>query len=440
MQLPEDPDDPRWNELLASADPMLETEPEFENTLRRLQTRLEQLQTTPSVELKSIASLERRWSPALMWWITAAVLLLAIAGSLSQGLFSSRPSQNAESKDSSEQGIQTSDDRSVKDPSQPPIEAIETPDSVNGNKREENHKTSPEKRGREKIQSVQELLKLTPSQFAKVQRRLDQSALNEELRGWLTQWQAATPEQRVVLEEQWVACRGFWSGWTIRGLQDWNDPAALQAGIEILSMELGANAPEQLGFCLQRVETAALAAPFLIPRASDSQLVRWLPEARDSGTVQALTAELAGRSGQVATEALALLAADQVCQRVLRQAALKWHPVHAERALSQLASPNSQQQFLAAMMLSVIDQEGLDQQLLGKARSGVQALPALSAYVFRHQDRLEEMLQPLQESPSAWAAIPSAQQRSQKWQRQQRLESPGPMSLRKVCQLCVTAT
>ncbi|MBL8891378.1 MAG: hypothetical protein JNL67_15470 [Planctomycetaceae bacterium] len=440
MHLPLDPDDPRWNELLASADPMSETGPEFEAAILRLQASLAQLQSTPGAELNSVAKPDRRWSTALMGWTTAAIVLLAIGGTLSQWWFDARPQQFTETEKENKNGSQATSIHSEQGPAPPSVNSNTTPNSTNGIEMAVNNQPALKKYGREQIRSVQELLMLTPSQFAKVQRRMDHTALNEELRRWLIQWQAATPEQRSVLEEQWVACRGFWSGWTIRGLREWKEPTALQAGIEILSMELGASAPEQLGFCLQREETAGLAAPFLIPRANDAQLVRWLPEAQNAETVHALAAELASRSGQVATEALAVLAADQVCQQVLRQAALKWHPAHAERALSQLTSPNSQQQFLAAMILSVIEQEGLDQELLSRARSGVQALPALSAYVFRHQDRLEEKLQPLQESPSAWAAIPSAQQRSQKWQRQQSLESPGPKSLRKVCQLCVSAS
>lgn len=442
MQTPEEPDDSRWNELLLSADPMSDCGAEFDDAIGRLRSHLSQLSERPPNEVitnDSVKKAAKGWTTPIVWWTTAALALIALGATIAQVWMNSGPDRSINSVESKEddQSSETKNaaaDDSTQTPTLSPDQAVNVPGE------QKKPKTPAEKRRQEKIRSVHELLELTPSQLAKVQRRLDQATLDEELLQWLGLWHEASPEQRSDLEQQWVAHRGFWTGWTRRGLQQWKDPAALQAGIEILSLELGTSAPEQLGFCMQRVETAPLALPFLLPRANETQLASWLAEAQDATTAQALIHELASRSGQVATEALALLAADQVCQQVLRKAALKWHPAHAKRALAQLNSSNSQQQFFAAMMLAVIDQEGLDQELLTKARSGVQALPALSAYVLRHQDQLAEKLKPLQQSPSAMAAIPSAQQRSQKWQRQQRLESPGPTSLRKVCQLCVTAS
>jgi hypothetical protein len=445
MENPAEPDDPRWDELLASADPMLEGGAEFDAAVGRLRSQMAQITQPahhPANEVVTTASgkgAAQGWITSVVFWTAAAVVLLAFGATLAQVWKSWAPASSihwVESKEG-ERSSET-DVASPKDSTQPPTG---TPDrAVTAADAQRKPKAPAQKRGPEKIRSVNELLKLTPSQLARVQRRLDQVALDAELLQWLGHWHEASVEQRATLEEQWVTHRGFWSGWTMRGLRHWRDPSALQAGIEILSLELGSSGPEQLGFCMQRIETASLAVPFLLPRANETQLASWLAEAPDSTTALAVLHELAGRSGQVATEALALLAADQVCHSLLRQATLKWHPAHAQRALTQLNSSNSQQQFLAAMILSVIDDERLDQELLSKARSGVQALPALSAYVFRHQNQLAEKLEPLQQSPSAMAAIPSAQQRSQKWQRQQRLDSPGPTSLRKVCQLCVTAS
>jgi hypothetical protein len=439
MQTPNEPDDSRWSELLASADPVAECGPELDAAVGRLQVYLSQLQADSLVTNDVVPKATRRWSTTMIRLTTAALVLIATGAAISLVWFNSGLDYWPNSAGTNEDGAKSeTKNSSVNDSVRLRTTSPDDPTAVAAKALKP--KGPVEKRGREKIRSVQELLKLTPSQFASVQRRIDHKALDQELRDWLGQWQRATPPQRFMLEEQWVQYRGFWSGWTLRGLREWNDPAALQAGIEILSLELGPTAPDQLGFCLQRIETASLALPFLLPRANETQLTIWLPAAPDSMTVQRLISELAGRSGQVATEALALLAADQVCQQLLRQAALKWHPAHAQRALTQLNSSNSQQQFFAAMILAVIDQEGLDQELLTKARSGVQALPALSAYIFRHQDRLDEKLKPLQQSPSAMAAILSAQQRSQKWKRQQQINSPGPISLRKVCQLCVTAS
>lgn len=442
MPVPEEPDDPRWNELLASADPLSDCGAEFEEAINRLRSQWSQLSQLPSNEVitnDSVKKATKGRTRPIVWWTTAVVMLIALAATLAQVWKNSGPNPPIHLVESKEdERSSETETASVEDSTQTPTES---PDhAVTAADAHTKPKAPAEKRGREKIRSVNELLKLTPSQLAKVQRRLDQVALDEELLKWLGHWHEASVEQRAKLEEQWVAHRGFWSGWTLRGLRQWKDPRALQAGIEILSLELGPSAPEQLGFCMQRIETASLAVPFLLPRANETQLASWLSAAQDSTTALAVIHELAGRSGQVATEALALLAADQVCHQLLRQAALKWHPAHGQRALAQLNSSNSQRQFLAAMILSVIDDEGLDQELLMKARSGVQALPALSAYVFRHQNQLVERLEPLQQSPSAMAAIPSAQQRSQKWQRQQRHESSGPTSLRKVCQLCVTAS
>lgn len=442
MPIPEEPDDPRWNELLASADPLLDCGAEFEEAIGRLRSHGSQLSRLPSNEVitnDSVKKAAKGRTRPIVWWTTAVVMLIALGATMAQVWMSSGSDPSIHLVESNEEERSSeSENAAANDPTQSltigPGREVTIPDEP------QNNKSLAEKRGREKIRSVNELLKLTPSQLAKVQRRLDQVALDEELLKWLGHWHEASPELRSDLEQQWVAHRGFWSGWTLRGLRQWKDPRALQAGIEILSLELGPSAPEQLGFCMQRIETASLAVPFLLPRANETQLARWLSAAQDSTTALAVIHELASRSGQVATEALALLAADQVCHQLLRQAALKWHPAHAQRALAQLNSSNSQHQFFAAMILSVIDQEGLDQELLTKARSGVQVLPALSAYVFRHQNQLAERLKPLQQSPSAMAAIPSAQQRSQKWQRQQRIESPGPTSLRKVCQLCVTAS
>lgn len=449
MQTPQDPDDPQWNEMLAAADPLSECDAEFAAALERLQNRVSELQsgqtnTNDTSTIRPLQIANKGWNTSVVWWATAALVLLGLGATYWLVAVNSR-SGNATNLVETKEDATSTDKADHTNPAEKGSNAEPQANSLANQQtpipsERDKRKTAAEKRDREKIRSVEELLKLTPSQLAKVQRRLDQVALDAELMKWLGEWHQANPEQRSLLEQQWVAHRGFWSGWTMRGLRQWQDPVALQAGIEILSLELGSAAPEQLGFCLQRVETAGLAVPFLLPRANEVQLASWLTEAPDSGTVQALIGELAGRSGQVATEALATLAADQVCHQVLRQAALKWHPAHAQRALAQLHSANSQQQFFAAMILAVIDEEGLDQELLTQARSGVQALPALSAYVFRHQDQLAEKLIPLQQSPSAMAAIPSAQQRSQKWLRQQRLESPGPKSLRKVCQLCVSAS
>jgi hypothetical protein len=448
MQTPQDPDDPNWNEWLAAADPISECGAEFAAALERLQNRAMELQQNQVASESRVngpaQTATKRWNAAIAWWTTAALVMLSLGATSWLVWLKLRPDNAANLVETKEESSntgsadQTSPNGSNINAEPQPNSLAHSPDSVP--RERDKRKTPAERRDREKIRSVEELLKLTPSQLAKVQRRLDQTALDEELLDWLREWQVASPEQRSLLEQQWVARRGFWSGWTLQGLRQWQDPMALQAGIEILSLELGPAAPEQLAFCLQRVETAGLAVPFLLPRANEVQLANWLTEAPDASTAQALISELAGRSGQVATEALAELAADHVCHQVLRNAVLKWHPAHAQRALAQLNSANSQQQFFAAMMLAVIEQDGLDQELLTKARSGVQALPALSAYVFRHQDQLAEKLKPLQQSPSAMAAIPSAQQRSQKWQRQQRLESPGPQSLRKVCQLCVSAS
>ncbi|MDP1564230.1 MAG: hypothetical protein Q8M16_22860 [Pirellulaceae bacterium] len=441
MQTPEEPDDSRWNELLASADPMSDCGSEFDEAIGRLRSHLSQLSQLPSnaaVTNDSVKKAVKVWTTPIVWWTTAALALIALGATIAQVWKNSEPDPSINLVESKDERNSETENAAANDSTQTPTLSPDHAVTVPGAVKKPN--APVEKRGQEKIRSVHELLKLTPSQLAKVQRRLDQAKLDEELLKWLGLWHEASPEQRSDLEQQWVAHRGFWTGWTLRGLQQWKDPAALRAGIEILSLELGPSAPEQLGFCMQRIETASLALPFLLPRANETQLASWLAEAKDSGTAQAVIHELAGRPGQVATEALALLAADQVCQQLLREAALKWHPAHAQRAMAQLNSSNSQQQFFAAMILAVIDQEGLDQELLTKARSGVQALPALSAYVFRHHDQLAEKLRPLQQSPSAMAAIPSAQHRSQKWQRQQRIESPGPKSLRKVCQLCVTAS
>lgn len=439
MQTPEETDYSRWNELLGSADPMPDCGADFDEAIRRLQSHLSQLQSNKVIPNDSLKKPAKGGTTPIVWWTTAALALIALGATIAQVWMNSGWNSSINLVESKED-VQSSETKNAAADDATQTPTLSPDQAVKVSEGQKKLKTPTEKRGQKKIRSVHELLKLTPSQLAKVQRRLDQAALDEELLQWLGRWHEASPEQRSDLEQQWVAHRGFWTGWTLRGLQQWKDPGALQAGIEILSLELGPSSPEQLGFCLQRIETASLALPFLLPRANERHLAGWLAEAQDSTTAQALIHELAGRSGQVATESLALLAADQVCQQLLRKAALKWHPAHAQRALAQLNSSNSQQQFFAAMILSVIDQEGLDQELLTKACSGVQALPALSAYVLRHQDQLAEKLKPLQQSPSAMAAIPSAQQRSQKWQRQQRLESPGPTSLRKVCQLCVTAS
>ena len=440
MPAPEEPDDSRWNELLASADPLAESRgQEFDAAVGRLRARLSQLQANAVIANDAGAKGAKRWATPIVWWAMAAGVLIACGATIVQVWKTTAPNPSIQWVESPENEQRSATENaaandSMETPAASPAQAVTPPDV------QKKSKAPVEKRGPEKIRSVEELLKLTPSQLAKVQRRLDQAALDEELWRWLQHWHAASVEQRAKLEQQWVAHRGFWSSWTLRGLRHWRDPSVLHAGIEILSLELGPSAPEQLGFCMQRLETASLALPFLLPRANETQLALWLSTAQDSTTALAVIHELAGRSGQVATEALAMLAADQVCQPLLRKASLNWHPAHAQRALAQLNSSNPQQEFLAAMILSVIDQDGLDHELLTKARSGVQALPALSAYVFRHQNQLAEKLEPLQQSPSAMAAIPSAQQRSQKWQRQQRIESPGPTSLRKVCQLCVTAS
>lgn len=331
------------------------------------------------------------------------------------------------------------ENRSPADPISDPIRSLAqspTPDAD----REDVATAANLAKRKAKIQSVEQLLKLRPSQLAAVQRQLDVAALDQELRVWLQQWDAATPADRAALEGQWVANRGFWVGWTLQGLREWTQPEALRAGIEVLSLEFGPRSAEALAFCWQRPATRALARPVLLPRADESQLAQWLWAAEEAEDLQALVTELAQRPGPIATQTLAKLAAEPGCQPVLRQADRKWSPQHLQRALVDLGSPQSQTQFHAAMLLTVLPPAQVERELQQKIQLGQQVLPALAVLLLNFDEQIPSRAQPLFQSTTVAAALPSARQRAQKWLRQQISETPDSHSLRKVCQQCVTAT
>jgi hypothetical protein len=212
------------------------------------------------------------------------------------------------------------------------------------------------------------------------------------------------------------------------------------AGVEILSLELGGQAAQSLAFCWERAETRSLASVFLVPGATDAQLAQWLRQAEDREQVLRVLAEIVRRPSEAATDLLATLAVDPVCQSPLRDPSLVWHPRHGQRALAALAAPQPYQQYRAAMLLTVLDGQDIDQELMQKMLSGVQTLPAMAVWLLRHPGDSQQLATRLQHSPLALAVVPSASQRAQKWSRQQRSESSGPWSFRKVCQLCVTAS
>jgi len=295
-------------------------------------------------------------------------------------------------------------------------------------------------RGTRKIQTVAELVKLPPSQLARVQRQLDRAALDQELQAWLRQWHDGSPDQRQALEQIWIGQRGFWAGWTVQGLRTWTDPTVLRAGVEVMSLELGSHAAPSLAFCWERAETRGLAAAFLVPLATDAQLAQWLPRATDRDQVFQVLAEVVRRPSDEATELLATLAVDPVCQSALKDPGLVWNSVHGQRALAALAAPQPHHQYRAAMLLTVIDGPDIDRDLVQKMLSGAQTLPAMAVWLLRHPGNSQHLAVQIQNSPHALAVVPSANQRAQKWSRQQRSESSGPSSFRKVCQLCVTAS
>ena len=133
----------------------------------------------------------------------------------------------------------------------------------------------PEPR-RDRLDRVQDLLRLSPSRLARVQMQLDRKALDQELQTWLKAWSLAYLPDRERLEKEWVTNRGFWVSWTLSGLREWNDPRVLQAGIQLLSIEFGPRACETLEFCLERDATRVYAVGVLIPLATETQLVAWL--------------------------------------------------------------------------------------------------------------------------------------------------------------------
>lgn len=464
---PDDPADRRWRELLRAADPVAESPPTDSDAWQAALARLHASATkrleivslndttnnnddneTPAATRAADAfdsaprALSRRhpqwngWGLALL-----AATLLGLVGAWwwfapqwqNTGAVAERQAGEAGANTEPRPAprSQTPMTESVVQSSRPPTDHDQPADH------DQQAATNTGQR-KAKIQSVQQLIKLRPSQLAAVQRQLDPAALDAELRVWLQQWDAATPANRAALEGQWVECRGFWVGWTLQGLREWHEPAVLRAGLEVLSLEFGPRAAEALAFCWQRPATRALARPVLLPRADESQLAQWLWAAEEADDLQALVTELAQRPGAVATQALATLAAEPGCQPVLRQAARHWSPQHLQRALADLSSPQPQTQFLAAMLLTALPAGDVEGELQRKIALGNQVLPALAVLLLRYNQQVPAQAQSLFQSTTVAAALPSARQRAQKWLRQQHAEFSDSTPLRKVCQQCVT--
>lgn len=483
-----DPDD-RWRELLRTADPLIEsladheqgeptrsnapTAPEVLATTEPWQAALARLQATvsdnlkidplngkkelipvdcPDLDVAAVGLPERQAVPASIRWRLSAAgtvgLLVSLAAALLLALgawgWLERRSRQAEETLAERQTESVDPSGSIQSPPEPSTGPSTTPIGTPGERtlpdslRADSNTLASANNRSAKIQSVQQLTKLRPSQLASVQRQLDSTALDRELQAWLRQWDAAQPAGRARLEGQWVECRGFWVGWTLQGLRDWKEPSVLRAGIEVLSLEFGPRAAEILAFCWQRPATRPLARPVLVPLADETQLAQWLWGAQDAEELQALVTELAQRPGPVATQALATLAAEPACQPVLLQAERRWSPLHLQRAVADLSSPQPATQFRAAMLLRALPLADVEGELQRKIALGQQLLPALAVLLLRYNEQVPPQAQSLFQTNTVAAALPSARQRAQKWLRQQHVEFSDSTSLRKVCQQCVT--
>ncbi len=449
----EDPaDDERWREWIAAADPGQSgttEDSQYSAALERLHAQLSHVleehrlvQSQEPAALPPITRLNqlwrgeggrgRRFRPLILAASIAAVGMIAVVGSLwwkptSDVLTQPPAHEHPDATPRIDSMVQS-----------PPPQMQQPSSDSNPSPETSSETVAASSRSRGKIQTVSELIKLSPSQLVRVQRRLDRVALEEELQAWLRSWSESTPDGRTVLEQQWVSNRGFWSSWTLRGLRHWADPTVLQAGIEVLCLELGPQAAETLAFCYDRPETRDISLLYLLPSASETQIVQWLQSAEDSGVVPRLITELARRPGPTATETLSHLASDKVCRQLLHR--LPWNAAHATRAVNALNTPYPAQQYRAAMLLAVIDLPVVDDLLLQKANSGVQTVPTMATLLLRHENAADQLAEKIRHSPTVLASIPSATQRVQRWMRQHRSEVPSPDSFRKVCELCVTAT
>ncbi len=432
-------DEEAWREWIAAADPRLfdaAADTEYSAVLERLQTKLSHVleenslvshspdATAPPTVAQTHRSVSRHrrnpWRPWIVAASIAAIAMIAVVGSLwwqqnSNMVTQPRTQEQLDGEPPTDSLVQSQQAPNVDKPLSNPNESDISPTAPES-------LTEAGQRSGERIQTVSELVKLSPSQLVRVQRRLEWNALGQELQTWLRLWGESTPDERAELEQQWVSNRGFWSSWTIKGLREWTEPTVLQAGIEVLCLELGPQAAESLAFCYDRSETRTISLPYLLPLASETQLVKWLQSAEDCEVVPQLITELARRSGPIATDALSHLASDRVCRQLLHQ--LPWNAAHVTRAVNTLNTNNAAQQYRAAMLLTAIELPEVDSLLLQKASNGVQTLPATAILMLRHENAVEKLAEKVRHSPTILASIPSANLRVQRWMRQQRLTQP----------------
>jgi hypothetical protein len=293
----------------------------------------------------------------------------------------------------------------------------------------------PEPR-RDRLNRVQDLLRLSPSRLARVQMQLDRKALDQELQTWLKAWSLADLPDRERLEKEWVTNRGFWVSWTLSGLREWNDPRVLQAGIQLLSIEFGPRACETLEFCLERDATRVYAGGVLIPLATETQLVAWLKRENDAALGLAMIQQLSTRGGEVATSGLIELALDPICRNVLSKIPDRWHVAHEDRAMRWLLEGTEAQQFQAAALLTAINRPQVEQRLVALAEAGRHTVITTAVLLLRANFRSEALPPQTQQSRYMMASLPSADRRAKRWLRQQQVSQTVPSPFRKVCQRC----
>lgn len=290
--------------------------------------------------------------------------------------------------------------------------------------------------GGDRLDRVQDLLRLSPSRLVRVQRQLDRKALDQELQTWLKAWSLAESSDRETLEKQWVTNRGFWVSWTLSGLREWEDPDVLRSGIQLLVIEFGPRASETLAFCLEREATRVHAGSILVPIATETQLVAWLKRENDAAIGMAMIQQLSTRGGEVATNGLIELALDPVCRNVLSKIPDQWHAAHEDRAMRWLLGGTEAQQFQAAALLAAINGPRVDQRLLALAEAGRHTVITTAVLLMRAEFRPEALPPQTQQSRYVMASLPSADRRAKKWLRQQQVSQNVPNPFRKVCQRC----